>query len=233
MTIRVSTTEAVLRNGVEAEVEWARRVGAVVPAQRPLAGPIDLAGSIATVWEWLDGVPATPEHASAHGGILRTLHDGGGRAPHGTLGADQLDSARLRLPSIPGHDLRRTLDRLVEHAATVLRQANTGHLVLSHGDAHDRNLLVVGGVVHLLDFDSAGWAERHIDVASGMYTWRHNHRTETAVIAFLEGYGRHPDLSSHSLDALVWVRRVRATCTRAAAGENVDARVQEMLGSRP
>jgi Ser/Thr protein kinase RdoA (MazF antagonist) len=93
--------------------------------------------------------------------------------------------------------------------------------------------LVVDEVLHLIDFDSAGWAERHVDVASGIYAWRHNHHSETAVKAFLTGYGTHPDIPADLLDALVWVRRVRATCTRAAAGENVDARTQELLSTWP
>ena len=231
--IRVSAAAAVLRNDVEAELEWARRIGVVVPAQRPLAGPFSLAGSIATVWERLDGEPAAPEHAEAHGTLLRTLHDQGGRQPDGTAMVDQLDSARMRLPLVRDEQLRLVLTGLVEHAATLLLQASSGQPVLSHGDAHDRNLLVVEGVVHLLDFDSAGWAERHVDVASGMYAWRHNHHAVEAVQAFLRGYGTHPHLPAGLLDALVWVRRVRATCTRAAAGENVDARMQELLTTRP
>jgi Ser/Thr protein kinase RdoA (MazF antagonist) len=129
--------------------------------------------------------------------------------------------------------LRPDLSELIEHAATLLQLADSGRPVLSHGDAHDRNLLVVGGATHLLDFDSAGWAERHVDVASGMYAWRHNHHSEEAVREFLAGYGPHPDLPAGLLDALVWVRRVRATCTRAAAGENVVARMKELRSARP
>jgi Ser/Thr protein kinase RdoA (MazF antagonist) len=233
VVVRVSRATAVLRNDVEAELDWARRIGAVVPAQRPLAGPFYLSGSTATVWEWLEGDFITPEHAGAHGALLRTLHDQGGRQPDGVTMVDQLDSARTRLPLICDEDLRTVLASLVEYAATVLLRANSGCLVLSHGDAHDRNILVVDEVLHLIDFDSAGWAQRHIDVASGMYAWRHNHHAETAVKAFLVGYGAHPDLPADHLDALVWVRRVRATCTRAAAGERVDTRVQELLVTRP
>jgi aminoglycoside phosphotransferase (APT) family kinase protein len=233
VVIRVSTSADVLRNGVDAEIDWARRIGAVVPAQVPLAGPVPLLGAIATIWEWLDGAPATPEHAVAHGALLRTLHDRGGIPPRGAAPVDQLDSARSRLSLIRDGILRPVLAVLVEHAATVLRLADSGRLVLSHGDAHDRNLLVVDGVVHLLDFDSAGWAERHVDVASGMYAWRYNHHSEVAVQSFLDGYGPHPSLPDGRLDALVWVRRVRATCTRAAAGENVDARVEELRSTRP
>ena len=233
VVVRVSTAKAVLRNGAESELDLAQRIGVVVPAQRPLAGPFYLAGATATVWEWLDGVPGAPEHAAAHGALLRTLHDRGGRQPDGVAMVDQLDSARMRLPLVSNEDLRTVLASLVEHAATVLLQAHSGCPVLSHGDAHDRNLLVVDGVVHLIDFDSSGLAERHIDVASGMYAWRHNHRSEVAVKAFLAGYGTHPDLPADRLDALVWVRRVRATCTRAAAGERVDTRIQELLATRP
>lgn len=233
IVIRVAAAAAVFRNSVEAELEWARRIGTVVPAQHPLVDPVGLPGATATIWEWLDGEPAAPEHAQAHGTLLRTLHDKGGGQPDGVVLVDQLDSARMRLPMVCDEQLRLVLAGLVEDAATLLWYADSGRLVLSHGDAHDRNLLVVGGVVHLLDFDSAGWAERHVDVASGMYAWRHNHRSEVAVQAFLEGYGTHPDLPAGLLDALVWVRRVRATCTRAAAGENVDTRVQELLGTRP
>ena len=233
VVIRVSTAKTVLRNSVEDELGWACRIGDVVPAQRPIAGPFYLAGSTATVWEWLDGMPAAPQHAAAHGTLLRTLHDQGGRQINGAAIADQLDSARTRLPLIRDEYLRIILASMVEYAATVLLQANSGRPVLSHGDTHDRNLLVVDGVLHLIDFDSAGWAERHVDVASGMYAWRHNHRSEIAVKDFLAGYGTHPDLPADLLDALVWVRRVRATCTRAAAGETVDTRVQELLSAQP
>ncbi len=233
VVVRVSRATAVVRNDVEAEIDWARRIGAVVPAQRLLAGPFNMFGSTVTVWEWLDGALSTPEHAGAHGVLLRTLHDQGGRQPDGTVSVDQLDSARMRLLLIRNEDLQTVLAHLVERAATVLLHADSGRLVLSHGDAHDRNLLVVDEVLHLIDFDSAGWAERHVDVASGIYAWRHNHHSETAVKAFLTGYGTHPDISADLLDALVWVRRVRATCTRAAAGENVDARLQELMATQP
>jgi Ser/Thr protein kinase RdoA (MazF antagonist) len=233
VVIRVSAAADVLRNDVEAELDWARRIGVVVPAQAPLAGPLHLPGAVATVWEWLDGEPATVAHAADHGAMLRTLHDRGGTPPRGAAPVDQLGSARNRLALVDDDDLRPILAGLIEHAATLLSLADSGRPVLSHGDAHDRNLLVVGGVVHLLDFDSAGWAERHVDVASGMYAWRHNHHCEVAVQAFLDGYGPHPDLPASLLDALVWVRRVRATCTRAAAGENVAARAQELQGTRP
>jgi len=233
VVIRVSATQDVLRNGVEDELEWARRIGAVVPAQAPLAGPIQLPGALATIWEWLDGEPVMPEHAAAHGALLRSLHDHGERPPAGYATGDQLDSARMRLSLVGNDELRLVLAGLVEHAATLLSLADAGRPVLSHGDAHDRNLLVVNGVVHILDFDSAGWAARHVDVASGMYAWRHNHHSEIAVQAFLHGYGPHPDLPASLLNALVWVRRVRATCTRAAAGENVAVRVQELQSTKP
>jgi len=65
VVIRVSATQDVLRNGVEDELEWARRIGSVVPAQAPLAGPIQIPGALATIWEWLDGEPVMPEHAAA------------------------------------------------------------------------------------------------------------------------------------------------------------------------
>ena len=100
VVIRVSTAKTVLSNSVEDELNWARRIGDVVPAQRPIAGPFYLAGSTATVWEWLDGMPAAPEHAAAHGTLLRTLHDQGGRQIHGPAIADQLESARARLPLV-------------------------------------------------------------------------------------------------------------------------------------
>jgi Ser/Thr protein kinase RdoA (MazF antagonist) len=52
--------------------------------------------------------------------------------------------------------IRKALGDLVEHAAALLDQADSGSSVLSHGDAHDRNILVVGGRLHLLDFGSSG-----------------------------------------------------------------------------
>ncbi len=58
--------------------------------------------------------------------------------------------------------------------------------------------------------------------------WRHNHGSETAVQEFLDGYGTHPDLPLEMIDALVWVRRLRSTITRATLGQNVGDRVAEL-----
>jgi thiamine kinase-like enzyme len=232
-TIRVSATRDVLVNAVKDELDWARRIGNVVPAQRPLSEPLVIGDWTVTLWQWLDGEPATTRNAAAHGALLRRLHDHGGQPPSDVEARDQLASARARLLRITNSATQRRLSEMVEHAAEILDQAASGQLVLSHGDAHDRNLLVVGGVLHLLDFDSAGWAERHVDVASGIYAWRYNHHDEAAVAAFRDGYGVHPDVPPALVDGLVWARRVRATCTRAAANQEVSSRLDELGRTRP
>jgi Ser/Thr protein kinase RdoA (MazF antagonist) len=231
--VRVAPTTAIMRNSPVEEVAWARRIGAVVPAQRPLADPLHWGDWTLTLWEWLDGVAATAADAWQHGNTLRRLHDLAGRSDDPTRSVDQLDSARERLPVIGEQQTRYRLAPLVDVAARVLRAADRGELVVSHGDAHDRNLLVVDGAVHLLDFDSAGMAHRHVDVASGVYAWRLNHRNDAAVDAFLAGYGEHHDLGRGALDDLVWVRRVCATCTRAAAGQDVSDRLVELEATVP
>jgi Ser/Thr protein kinase RdoA (MazF antagonist) len=231
--VRAARNTAVVGNSPAAEVAWGRRIAAVVPSQRPLADPIVGGTWTLTVWEWLEGSAPTSADAWQHGHTLRRLHDRAARPDETGGSVDQLDSARERLAALPDLRVRCRLAAMLDVAAMVLAAADLGELVVSHGDAHDRNLLVVDGVVHLLDFDSAGLAHRHVDVASGVYAWRLNHRNEAAVGAFLDGYGEHPDLDRHSLDALVWVRRVRATCTRAAAGQDVSERLAELERTFP
>jgi Ser/Thr protein kinase RdoA (MazF antagonist) len=231
--IRVALTSTVMRNSPTEEVAWARRIAAVVPAQRPLTEPVVRGVWTFTVWEWLEGSVVTPENAWQHGNTLRRLHDIAERHVEASFADDQLDSARARLAALPDTAAREPLTSMLAVAARVLNAADEGALVVSHGDAHDRNLLVVDGTVHLLDFDSAGMAHRHVDVASGVYAWRLNRRDESAVGAFLDGYGEHPDLNRGSLDDLVWVRRLRATCTRAAAGQDVSQRLVELERTLP
>jgi aminoglycoside phosphotransferase (APT) family kinase protein len=226
--VRAAPTTVVARNSPAAEVAWGRRIAAVVPSQRPLADPIVWGAWTLTVWEWLEGAAPTAVDAWQHGSTLRLLHDRADRPEDAAGSVDQLDSARERLAAVSGLGVRARLAAMLDVAATVLAAADLGELVVSHGDAHDRNLLVVDGVVHLPDFDRAGLAHRHVDVASGVYAWRLNHRDEVAAGAFLDGYGEHPDLDRPSLGALVWVRRIRATCTRAAAGQEVSERLAEL-----
>jgi Ser/Thr protein kinase RdoA (MazF antagonist) len=231
--VRVTLATAVMRNSPQEEVVWAQRIAAVVPAQRPLTDPIIWNGSTLTVWEWLEGSQVTAADAWKHGNTLRRLHDLAARPVESCVADDQLDSARARLQELQDHRIREQLASMLDAATGVLAAVDRGDLVVSHGDAHDRNLLVLDGVVHLLDFDSAGMAHRHVDVASGVYAWRLNHQDESAVCAFLEGYGEHPDLDRSSLDSLVWVRRLRATCTRAAAGQDVSQRIVELEATAP
>lgn len=231
--VRAATVDAVLLNHPADELAWARRIGAVVPAQRPLTEPLRWGNWTLTVWEWLDGFTVIPAHAWQHGATLRTLHDLAARPAEMHHRVDQLDSARGRLATIMDPGIRGQLSSLLDVAAGVVAAADQGDLVVTHGDAHDRNLLVVDRVVHLLDFDSSGVDHRHVDVASGVYAWRINHRDENAVNAFLDGYGEHPDLDRKALKGLVWVRRVRATCSRAAAGQDVRERLAELAQTCP
>lgn len=145
--IRVSATSDVLVNAVKDELYWARRIGNAVAAQLPLFEPLVISDWTVTLWQWLDGEPATARNAAAHGGLLRRLHDHGGQPPSDVEAVDQLTSARARLSSITNRATQHRLSDMVEHAAEILDQAASGQLVLSHGDAHDRNLLVVGGVL--------------------------------------------------------------------------------------
>ncbi len=66
-----------------------------------------------------------------------------------------------------------------------------------------------------------------------MYAWRLNYQDKSAVCAFLDGCGTHPDLDRSSLDNLVWVRRVRVMCTRTAAGQYVSQRIVEIESTAP
>jgi Ser/Thr protein kinase RdoA (MazF antagonist) len=221
------------RNTPSEEVLWARSIAGVVPAQRPVAEPL-LHGSLAvTLWEWLNGSELTIRDAHAHGATLRKLHDYATPPDSPHVYVDQLDKARSRINSVGDDSLRRILISMLELAATVLERSDAGAIVVSHGDAHDRNTLMVDNTVHLLDFDSSCLAQRHIDVASGVYAWRLNHRDEAAVREFLSGYGAHSDLDCVSMEDLMWVRRFRATCTRAAAKQDVTCRLRELIDTSP
>ena len=234
VVVRVATQGMPIRNDVHTEAHYATRIASVVPSQRLLLSPFSLNGIVVSVWEWLDGESVSLEHAEEHGATLRTLHDRARLQPSERDSvSDQLASARARLSLIPDRQTARFLGAMIETAELVLADAGSGNLVLAHGDAHDRNVLVVDGVLHLLDFDSAGPAERHVDIASGLYAWRLNHSSAQAAAAFLAGYGNHPDVPLNLLDALVWVRRVRATCTRAADGQDVSVRITELLTTKP
>jgi Ser/Thr protein kinase RdoA (MazF antagonist) len=234
VVVRVANQGMLVKNDLYAEAQYAARIASVVPAQRLLLSPFLFNDVVVSVWEWLDGKPVSLEHAEEHGATLRTLHDRALLQPSEHVSvSDQLERARSRIPLIPDRQTARLLSEMLETGQLVLDGSSSGSLVLTHGDAHDRNVLAVDGLLHLLDFDSAGPAERHVDVASGLYAWKLNHSSEQAASAFLAGYGNHPDVPFDSLDSLVWVRRVRATCTRAADGQVVSGRIAELLSSKP
>ncbi len=234
VVVRVTPRGMPVRNDPYMEARWAVRIASVVPAQRLLLPPFSFNDTVVSVWGWLDGEAVSLEHAEEHGATLRELHDRAPLQPFELSSAsDQLATARARIPLIADHPTAGLLNDLLNSAEAILTGAASGNLVLTHGDAHDRNVLAVGGVLHLLDFDAAGPAERHVDVASGLYAWKLNHSSTKAAEAFLAGYGSHPDVAPNLLEALVWVRRVRATCTRASSGQVVTSRMAELLTTKP
>ena len=217
-------------NDAVTELAMAARLAAVVPTQRALlAHPLTHAGADVTVWSWLHGQPLTGADAHAQGAILRRLHDHAQlRAAEVSCDGDQLASARARMRNLGYPATRAVLTALLDRAGAVLTATDQGEAVLSHGGAHDANMLLVDGVVHLLDFDTTGPAPRLLDVASGLYSWALRHPDLGAARAFLAGYGPHPSVDPAALAALIWVRRVRGTCTRAANGQDVTARIGEL-----
>lgn len=218
-----------------AELGWAHRFAAVVPVQRPLLNePFDVDGWTVTAWEYVpSAVDAGPEHAAAHGALLRKLHDGVTLTPSEKRApSDQLRTARARLPALAGlrPDVAPALTAHVAAAQRILDDGPHHDNVGAHGDSHDRNLVVTpaGGLV-LIDFDSAGPAPRTLDLVAGVFTYRNDFGDEAAATRFLNGYGTDA-VDMALIEQRLWVRLVRDTCARAQFGEDVRAAMSRLDG---
>ncbi len=66
-----------------------------------------------------------------------------------------------------------------------------------------------------------------------MYACRYRFQDTNAVTEFLDGYGPDARVDHGMLWDLSWVRRVRATCTRAHRGDDVDERLATLVREAP
>jgi Ser/Thr protein kinase RdoA (MazF antagonist) len=227
IVVRMHRPGDVTVNRPAQEIAWARRCGEVITVQLPLTDDlVHLDGATGSLWAWVEGRPLSAGDAFAHGQLLRTLHDGAPLAAHEReTTSDQLASARRRLTAMGSTRVALLLTGLVDIAHKRLKMVDAGDVVLAHGDAHDRNLLVGKSGLVLLDFDTTGPQVRTIDVAYGLYSYRKHLDDPRAPAAFLAGYGPHPRLDPKTLELLVTVRHLRAAVTRASQGHDVETRV--------
>lgn len=226
----------------ETEIAWAMRFNAVTHTQIPFwFRPVTTEdGWLLTLWQYLPGSSVTSaEDAAAHGRAIRMLHDKvplTGRDRQSADPTDQLRVAAHRVTDLvaAGHPHARLLEAAVQQAFDYLTQAYaSSDLVASHGDVNPNTALAMTGGIALMDFDSACVAPRLLDIASGVYTYR-RYFDETMGGAFLDGYGPHPALTEAALAAHMWIRHLRITVARAAAGKPVEedlARLEAAAGT--
>lgn len=209
---------------MDAEIAWALRAARTTRVQVPLVAHPLVSGGLATsVWQFLPADRAVNlGDIRELGALLARLHK---QAPEGPVPpVSQLTTAeqRLRLLGQTRPETASRLRPLLDTAHAVLARQPVEPVVAVHGDAHDRNVLHTATGLVLIDFDSAGWGPPSLDLASVAYACRYRFGNLDAVDDLLDGYGPNAHVDRATLMDLSWVRRVRAACTRAHQGEDVD-----------
>lgn len=199
-----------------------------------LPQPLVVADHLVTVWQYIHGVAPGPQWARAHGDVLRRAHDSVAVEP-GDNRIDQLSSARTRVSILAErqHPHVGALMALIDHATVILGALEVGESVAAHGDYHRNNAVLSAGRLHIIDFDAAGVGPRLLDVAAALRWWRRDFPASDAADDFLAGYGSHPVLDCTALEVFVWVKALRAACTRAYNGSNISERLQTLAATAP
>lgn len=220
---------------MEKEIEWALRASETTRVQVPLVPYPLVSGEVTTsVWQFLPvDRPVLTSDIGEIGELLKGLHQ---QTPNARVDPiSQLETAEQRMRSlITDRPATASLLRpLLNKAHRVLERERASGIVAVHGDAHDRNVLHTPEGLFLIDFDSAGWGPPTLDLASVAYVCRYRFQDLSLIQDLLTGYGP-PHIADHdTLMDLTWVRRVRATCTRANRGEDVSALVENLYREEP
>jgi len=197
------------------------RAGRVTFAELPGRMLYDLLGDPTTT----DADLATV--SSAVGGAVRHLHTStvvAALPSHDA--AAELDMARRWIHLAAEHQLlgQRAADlhRFLDQAADRLAAARPAPTLL-HRDLHDKQLLLDGTDVGLLDFDLAALGDPALDVANLLtHLQLRSHqgrcsgdRARTCATAVLQGYGHVPGDWQRRLEAYRTTARVRLVCVYA------------------
>jgi len=184
-----------------------------------------------TLFDLLGDPRTTDAHlvtvSSAVGDALRRLHRTTVAAPlprHDA--ATELDVARRWVHLAAEHQLlgRRAADlhHRLDQAADELAAARTEHALL-HRDLHDKQLLLAGTDVGLLDFDLAALGDPALDLANLLTHLQlrtlqgrcSGERARACATAVLEGYGHRSGDWQRRLAAYRTTARVRLVCVYA------------------
>ena len=158
--------------------------------------PIEILGTLVSVWEWIEADEQGAKQPRAFGALLRALHsvtDGAAfRAerfdPIAKI-AGRLDRLKheQRLPASYIETLEGAYHRVAALAAG-LDEVTSGAGLL-HGDALIGNTILSGGRLVLIDLDSVGEGPREWDLAPTFVTATRFRRQEHVWRDFLAGYG--------------------------------------------
>ncbi|WP_022917780.1 phosphotransferase family protein [Ruania albidiflava] len=165
--------------------------------------------------------------SSAVGGAIRHLHTSTVAAPLPSHdAAAEVDVARRWIHLATEHQVlgqrAAELHRLLDQAAERLAAARPATALL-HRDLHDKQLLLDGTDVGLLDFDLAAFGDPALDVANLLTHLQlrshqgrcSNDRARTCATAVLQGYGHVPGDWQRRLEAYRTTARVRLVCVYA------------------
>ncbi|WP_344420608.1 aminoglycoside phosphotransferase family protein [Pseudonocardia ailaonensis] len=129
--------------------------------------PLDISGSPVTFWEYLDGRRGSPDDLVSLASILRDLHSRAVPTLFDLPQEDILGRVRPRIEAapIPDEDRRFLIDLVTELNEAVASLDFPLGVSVTHGDAHVQNLMVIGGVPILIDFERVAVGQPEWDLA--------------------------------------------------------------------
>lgn len=172
-------------------------------------------GRVFTWWRYLN------RHGTATAGdlgrALRQLHDQGPPWPRlPALDPWSRVASQIQAADLPPED-RIGLERHWRNLADRWERSDWPHRASAviHGDAHRGNVLMSGGVGHLLDFEDTRLGPREWDVAYVVASERVGWLSPVEASDFWREYGMDPQQGGE-LDLLVDIAQFRRTCWLAS-----------------
>lgn len=193
-----------------------RGVPSIQAAQLPgLAQLQVIDGRIFTWWRYIE--PEGTATAGDLGRALRQLHDQRPPWPRlPTLDPWSRVASQIRAANLPFED-RNSLERHWHRLADRWEQSDWPRRasVVIHGDAHRGNVLMSGGVGHLLDFEDTCVGPQEWDIAYVIASERVGWLSPAEASDFWREYGSSPQ-RGHELEILVDIAQFRRTCWLAS-----------------